>query len=261
MKTFKRLIALFVFSSIMVSCSQSGTKDQAFTAQDILAESEQKEWDLIVWGDSDMDPAYMFYSDYFEEDLGIKIITHIETDDIDFIEIPGALKDQELRDLIKEGDIIAFNIPIVRPSTGGACFDGKKDLINDGCFDVSIDEFTLTTQRTIQEIKNLVGEKGAMIRLQNSFVPLKIFKGTLGAEDRSQSCFECFTNYFAAQAEIANEQGIPLVDVFTLFHGENLQQDPYEKGYISADNIHVNRAGAEQIAKLYRQVGYEYWKP
>ncbi|MFL7890546.1 MAG: hypothetical protein ACK2UM_06450 [Anaerolineales bacterium] len=261
MKTFKGLIVLFVFSSIIVSCSQPGTKEQAFTAQNILAETGQKEWDLIVWGDSDMDPAYMFYSDYFEEDLGIKIVTHIETDDIDFIEIPDALEDQDLRDLIKDGDIIAFNIPIVRPSTGGACFDIRKDLINDGCFDVSLDEFTETTQRTIQEIKSLVGEKGAMIRLQNSYVPLKLFEGTQGSEDRSQGCFECFAEYFSAQAEIATEEGIPLVDVFTLFHGENHQQDPYEKGYISADNIHVNRPGAEEIAKLYRQVGYEYWKP
>ena len=106
-----------------------------------------------------------------------------------------------------------------------------------------------------------MGEKGAMIRLQNSYVPLKLFEGTQGSEDRSQGCFECFAEYFSAQAEIATEEGIPLVDVFTLFHGENHQQDPYEKGYISADNIHVNRPGAEEIAKLYRQVGYEYWKP
>jgi hypothetical protein len=261
MKTFKVLIVWIVFSSILVSCSQPGIKEQAFTAQNILAETGQEEWDLLVWGDSDMDPAYMFYSDYFEEDLGIKIVTHIETDDIDFIEIPDVLKDQELRELIKDGDIIAFNIPFVRPSTGGACFDDEQDMDSDGCFDISKDEYMNTTRETIREIKSLVGEKGAMIRLQNTFVPLKIFEGTQGSKDKLQNCFECFADYFAAQSVIAGEEGIPVVDVFTLFHGEDHDQDPYENDYISADKIHVNRAGAEEIAKLYRQVGYEYWKP
>jgi len=261
MKTRKLLVGLIFFSFAMVSCSQAGIEEQVLTAQDTLAETEQEKWDLIIWGDSDMEPAYMFYSDYFEEDLGIRIVTHIETGDIDFIEIENTFKDQELRELIKEGDIIAFNIPFVRPSTGGACFDNKKDMVSDGCFDISIDEFTETTQQTILEIKSLVGEKGAMIRLQNTFVPLKIFEGIQGSEDRSQNCFECFAEYYAAQAVIAAEEGIPLVDVFTLFHGEDHKQDPYENGYISADKMHENRAGSEEIAKLYRRVGYEYWKP
>ena len=53
----------------------------------------------------------------------------------------------------------------------------------------------------------------------------------------------------------------PVVNVFTLFHGADHTRDPYQKGIFGSDRLHGYRPGAEQIAKLYRRVGYQYWRP
>ena len=240
---------------------QPGNENKTLTAQDVLAGTEQTEWDLIILGDSDMTVSQMYYSKYFEEDLGIKIVRQYEPQDSPFSPLIQLQEDQELRAEIAEAEIIVFNIPFVRPIVGGACFDYNKKMEVDGCFDISIDEYKETTQNMIWEIKSLVGEKGAMIRLQNMLVPLRFWQDNLKLADRTQDCLECFVAYWDAQAEVAAQEGIPVIDVFTLFHGEDHDQDPYEKGYMASDLIHVNLVGAETIAKLYREVGYEYWKP
>ncbi len=255
------LIVFTGLSMILVSCSSASGVNGPLTARDILAETGQTEWDMLIIGDSDMDVSPMFYSKYFEEDLGIKIKTHRITLEPTLAELPDYLGDPELRKQISEAEIIIFNIPIVRPSTGGACFDPTKNLAQDGCFDSSIDELVEITRRIIQEMKSLVGEHGAMIRIQNNFVPTEIWLGKPGSEGLAHDCLECFADYWGAQAEIAAEEGIPVVDVFTLFHGADHKGDPYQKGYIGSDQLHVNRPGAEQIAKLYRRVGYQYWMP
>jgi hypothetical protein len=104
-------------------------------------------------------------------------------------------------------------------------------------------------------------DSGAMIRLQNMFVPTRWWQTHSSLADRTQPCFECYAAYWEAQAKVAEEEGIPVVDVFTLFHGPDHDQDPYDKGYFGGDPIHVNDDGAKAIADLYRKTGYEYWKP
>lgn len=255
------LIVLITMPIFIAACASTSVEGEPVTAFDILEKTEATEWDMVVLGDSDMDPAYMFYSDYYEEDLGVNIVTHVKTRPTTFTDFAHRLEDPQIRSLISEAEIIIFNIPIVLPSTGGACFDTRKNMETDGCFDVSMDEYVETTRQFIREIKNIVREKGAMIRLQNGYVPTMIFQGGTNGEDISQDCLECFAAFWAAQAEVASEENIPLVDVFTFFHGEDHQLDPYKNGYIGSDHMHVNYQGAQVIADLYRQVGYEYWKP
>ena len=114
----------------------------------------------------------------------------------------------------------------------------------------------------IHEIKNLLGPEGAMIRLQISFVPLQYWERNQFLEDRLEKCLECYSSYWEAQAHVAEDEGIPIVDVFTLFNGPEGNQDPYELGYFfDSDLLHVNFEGAKAIAELYQSIGYEYWLP
>jgi hypothetical protein len=255
------MIGFLLISAVSVSCSQTEDDYQTYTAQEVIQETGQTEWDLFVLGDSDMDPAYMFYSEYFEEDLGVRINTHRDTHTETISKFLQYLEDEEMRALLSEAEIIVFNVPIVRPESGGACFDPLQTIESDGCFAISQDEFLQATQRIIREIKSIVGDRGAMIRLQNSFAPIKLWQGEGSPDNLAQDCLECLAAYWGAQAQIAADEDIILVDVFTAFHGEGHQGDPYESEYIASDNIHMNRTGAEAIAQLYRQAGYEYWKP
>jgi hypothetical protein len=265
MKRSKLIIVLLsiALSAFGLSCAQRADQARVLSAPTVIAESGQTEWDLTVLGDSDMWNSFNFYSKYFEEDLGVSITVHNQT-------MGGApttrpltqLQEfQYLRDLISESEIVVFNVPFVNPGVGGACFISSYTFEDDGCFDMSMEEYAETTRAIITEIKSLVGDSGAMIRLQNMFIPTRWWETHSSLADRTQPCFECYAAYWEAQAKVAEEEGIPVVDVFTLFHGLDHDQDPYDKGYIGADLIHTNTDGAKAIADLYRETGYEYWKP
>jgi len=193
--------------------------------------------------------------------FGISIVVHDETASPEAPPAVALREDPELQALLSDAEIIIFNIPFVGPAIGGACWDQNRSFDESECFDVSIDEYSQWTLDMITEIKNLAGPDGAMIRLQNMFIPLRYWQRNLSPEKRLDTCLECFSAYWDAQAEIAASEGIPLVDVFTLFHGPDMDQDPYTQGYFDSDPIHVNAEGAKAIAEMYRSVGYEYWLP
>lgn len=272
-KLLRWMFVLFLITLLLTGCgpgqifgptvtlTSAQSSNSTITAQDILAETSQTEWDMVVFGDSDMWLSFEYYSEYFEEDLGIEIVVHSEIRPPTNFFVKQFLENQELQSLIAEAEIIVFNVPFVYPGVGGACFNYYKEIEVDGCFAVSKTEYQEMTRSMIREIKRLVGDKGAMIRLQNMFVPIEYWQDSIRLRDRTQACLECFAAYWEAQAEVAKEEGIQVVDVFTLFHGENHDQNPYEKGFIGSDQIHVNENGAQAIAELYREVGYEYWMP
>jgi lysophospholipase L1-like esterase len=252
------LIIIFI---IVGSCTSNSPDSNFATAQESIARDETKEWDLVILGDSDMWLSYEYYVPMFEEDLGIDIVVHNETR-------PGTLSptlvlrgNQHLQNLISEAEIIVFNVPFVFPGIGGACFIESLSLEEDGCFSITQEEYTEWTSEMITLIKELVGSHGAMIRLQNMFVPLEYWRQDEVLRERLDTCLACFASYWDAQAKVAEEEGIYLVDVFSLLHGFDGEQDPYEKGYFGSDIIHVNDEGAKAIAELYRSVGYEFWLP
>jgi len=253
---------LWVLIAIVISsCTFIPPERDLVTAQETIARDGAEEWDLVILGDSDLWLSYKYYVPMFEEDLGIDIVVHNEIR-------PGTLSptavlrgNQRLQDLISEAEIIVFNVPFVFPGVGGACFNQSLSLEKDGCFGVTQEEYAAWTSEMITLIKELVGPRGAMIRLQNMFVPLEYWRSNEVRQERLEACFECFSTYWDAQAEVAKDEGIPLVDVFSLLHGPNGDEDPYEKGYFDSDPIHVNDEGAKAIAELYRSIGYEYWMP
>jgi hypothetical protein len=205
--------------------------------------------------------SYKYYVPMFEEDLGIEIVVHDKTRPGVRSPATSLRGNQDLMDLVSDAEIIVFNVPFVYPGTGGGCFYQFLTIEDDGCFDVTQEEYVASTLELITIIKELAGSDGAMIRIQNMFVPLDYWKSHDVLRPRLETCLECFKSYWDAQAEVAEDEGIPLVDVYSLFHGPNSDQDPYAKGYFGADPIHVNDEGAKAIAELYRSIGYEYWLP
>ena len=154
----------------------------------------------------------------------------------------------------------AFNVPLSSPIMGGACFRSSVEL-DEGCFKETADEYAENTRQIIKEIKSLVDENGAMIILQSDFMPVNWWLEEVGLEDRIDFCLECFDSYYEAQAEVASKEGIPFKDVFHILNGENLDQNPADMGLVGDDGIHENDKGAKLVAELYRNAGFEIWKP
>jgi lysophospholipase L1-like esterase len=57
--------------------------------------------------------------------------------------------------------------------------------------------------------------------------------------------------------EIATRYDIPVARVYRDFNGPNGDENPADKGYIAADGMHNNGAGALRIAEILRELGYE----
>lgn len=260
-KTLRFALVLYYIVFLGACRTQPSTND-ILTAQDIIARDNPKEWELVVLGDSDMGLSYEFYGPLFEKDLGIPIRVHDKTREPTLSPLTELRENVELRSLISEAEIVIFNVPLVFQGAGGACWDHNLSFEEAGCFRISVEDYLELTLEMIHEIKNLVGPDGAMIRLQNGFVPLRYWEGNPYLEDRLGKCVECYASYWEAQARLAEEEGIPVVDVLTFLHGPERDQDPYELGYFfDSDPLHVNFAGAEVIAELYQSIGYEYWLP
>jgi lysophospholipase L1-like esterase len=57
--------------------------------------------------------------------------------------------------------------------------------------------------------------------------------------------------------QAAAENGISVAVVHLAFNGPEGDKNPEEEGYLSADGLHTNAAGAALIADLHRELGYE----
>lgn len=252
---------MFCLLTSITSCGIRSSDSEPITAQDMIARENATEWDLVVLGDSDMLLSYVYYGPLFEEDLGIPIVVHEATTPGTMTPVSALRQNEKLLSLISEAEIVVFNVPFV-PYAGGACFDQTLSFAEAECFGISVEEYAQSTREMIREIKKLVGTHGAMIRLQNTFMPLRYWEENRYLRDRSEKCVACYLSYRQAQAQVAESEGIPLVDVFALLNGPEGNQDPYELGYFfDSDPLHVNFEGAKAIADLYQSIGYEYWLP
>ncbi len=70
-------------------------------------------------------------------------------------------------------------------------------------------------------------------------------------------CRACWENYNKAIHIAADEMGVPVANVFDAWNGIDHTEDPNEKGYVRDDGEHPNEKGADVIANLIRNLGYE----
>jgi hypothetical protein len=217
--------------------------------------------DMLVFGDSDMMFAYEYYDDYYAEALGVPVTVYDRTRFPNPSELwVGWLQsDEDLRELIAMAEVVAFNVPLVAPSSGGYCFR-EEVALEDGCFRESLETYTANTRAIIQEIKSLAGDQPVIIRLQNGLVPVDWW-GEMGMAERVEPCLACYEQYFAALAQVAEEEGVGYIDVLHAFNGADLAQNPTTTGMLGDDGMHINDRGAQFVADLYRQAGAEAWEP
>lgn len=104
------------------------------------------------------------------------------------------------------------------------------------------------------EIFSLRAGQPTIIRAVDLYNPVISLHQGCGTEAVCTSCWETFS---AAIQQAAQEYGVPVVSVYDLFNGENHDQDPREKGYISSDGEHTNENGQQAIADLLSEAGYQ----
>ncbi len=204
------------------------------------------------------------YAAHLERDLGVKVKMHDwargELGSRRLLE--NLRTDPELRRDIGEAEVVIFNIgptaflnPANTYSFGspGAC--GGTD--NQDCLREALKEYKADTDAIIAEIVSLRSPSEALIRTMDSHEFM--------AQDwKAAGAFDVINTYKQDANEhviqVANEHYIPVARVYAAFRGPNGDEDPVDKGYVY-DGLHPTEEGADLVAELFRELGYEYAPP
>jgi hypothetical protein len=233
------------------------------TAATVIAASGDKEWDSVVIGDSSVAVPVYRMAKILEEDLGVKVKPHdVSKDGWNSEGTLRALRtDEKPRQDLCNADVITFivprwgfRVPIETYLMGppGSC--GGAD--NQDCLRQASKQFEADTDAIIAEIVSLRSPSDALIRTFDAHTYWPV------AESKQKGVFEGLNRYWQAANEylikVAGEHGIPVARVSQAFNGPNGDQDPMDNGYVIADHLHPSEKGFDVIAKLIRELGYEY---
>ncbi len=234
------------------------------TAATVIAARGDKEWDYVVMGDSLMFGLMPRYAAHLERDLGIKVIQHDRTLGGDHSSgLLNRLRTvPELRREIREAEVVIFDIPIAvfeipaytyAFGSPGDC--GGTD--NQDCLREALKVYKADTDAIIAEIVSLRSPSDALIRTMDTHQPMV-------EEWKAAGAFEVMNTYWQDANEhviqVAGEHHIPVARVYAAFMGPNGDEDPRDKGYVY-DGIHPTEEGADLMAELFRELGYEYAPP
>ncbi len=222
------------------------------------ATSEPPVWDYVALGDTVVtaagDYGYItYYSAYLEADLGVKVIQHnkgVVTSRSDQL-LDRLRNDQALRDEIREAEVVTVYIGMYDLvdvfSTKyliGAC--GGDD--NMDCIREMYKTLRANYDAIFDELLALCAP-GAIIRAATNYcTSIKKY-----GYDGDMSSFFVTLNEQIIQS--AAEHHIPLARVDVAFNGPAGNENAADKGYLL--NMHPSKLGAQVIADVHRELGYE----
>jgi len=219
---------------------------------------EPEEWTYVVLGDSTSWGFPDFYAKYIESDLGINVtVLNRSRSDLSSGRLLEMIReDQELRSEIENATVISYTAnPTdhigLRLSSGY----GKHD-----CSDEALEGYKADLEEIVSEIFALRQGSPTIIRAMDLYCPTygRWEKREDGMFDEYRRCFDAVNDVIR---QVAEENNIPLANVYDVFNGINHDEDPVEKGYILSDGEHTNRTGSQVIADVFRELGYEFITP
>lgn len=258
--TVKNKLLLFVGLIILSSLSACNT-----TESDVNATMEPGKWEYIVLGDS----ITSFYPKIlkaqieadFNGDVTIWVINRLRGGQTSSELLEFLQTDERLREEIQEAELITFYIPFGGCSDamstytdGGVC--GGED--NQDCVRECLDIYKADTTAIFAELVSLRSPSEALIRTHDIYQ----FYTSLIQEEKK---FEVINSYWReANAHVhatAEKFDIPVANVYDAFMGEDGVQPPEENGLVVSDMVHTTLQGAQLIADLLHELGYELAKP
>ena len=107
-----RLLLFLMVTTMAAGCTSSQTS--RLTTPTVIAETENKEWDYVIMGDSTIRELAYRYVGFLEQDLGVKVTVHDWTEDGQHSSsLLSDLKTNEsLRQDIRGAEVITFDIPV-----------------------------------------------------------------------------------------------------------------------------------------------------
>ena len=236
------------------------------SAPTVIAERDDKEWDYVALGDSITYAPFgqgfiNQYAKMLEQALGVKVNLHNWTvgDDHSSRLLERLRSDPELRQALREAEVITFEIPWNVVDKPWQTFEGIISGVcggadNQDCLRTAFDTYKADTDAIIAEIVSLRSPSEALIRTMDTY-QFRV------SESKDAGTFDVINRYWRDAnmhvIEEAARYNIPAARVYDAFMGKNGTEDPRDKGLVS-DGIHPTKEGAILIAELFRELGYAF---
>ncbi len=249
---------------------------------------ELEEWDLLIISDSSNWGVGQYYAKLIEADNDVKVNLHdcwngnqrivhalqtLQSGGIwsSFVAVGDKSCQKPLTDLVKEAEVmVLFGNP--RGSDGpvgaDACvagsyanknklpeFEAYKSNLLTSCAPEKWATYKTNLGLVIDEIYKLRDGRPLILRMTDLYIPTH---ASYKANDMDEVCTVCLSSFADAIRQVAAEHGVPVADTMAGFNGKDYLSDPVEAGYIKSDGIHPSDKGAQYIATLLQQTGYEY---
>ncbi len=228
----------------------------------VSSTAQVKEWDYVALGDSQSYGLFPRYAIFLEQDLGVKINLHNRTvGGQHSSELLRQLREnRDLQDALRKAKVVTFNVPLAVFRGRGPIFDagmcGGAD--NQDCLREAVKVYQEDTTAIFAELVSLCNPSKTLIRTMDTH-QLMI------RQAKAQGRFQVVKIYWQAAnkcvIEAATKHRIPVARVYEAFNGPNGDDDPQDKGLMSADELHPTPGGNDLLAKLFRELGYQYAPP
>jgi hypothetical protein len=253
-------IAALIILGVLSACSSQSSGMPAAALDDL------ESWDLLWITDTMGINVPHRFAAMIEEDTGKSVTVDIVHDSsLDIDEVLNALttgesdnfKLSQLADLIPDAEIIvfwAFPSEFYEPDNP---FDWKchphEPFYVDSCSAEDFDSYRESLSQVYQRFFELRAGQSTIVRTIDA---ASIRVAEWKASGVYEACRECWGYLDDAMRDVAESFNIPQAPLVEAFNGANWEGDPEDKGYIRL-NFEPNEVGAEVIAQLLRELGYE----
>ena len=224
-----------------------------------------KTWDYVALGDSwpagyGVEKSYVdYYAEFIEQDLGVQVEVHnFSVSGQSATLLLGQLRNNvEIREAIQAAEVITIytgwndlfrQLELYRREECG----GEDNL---DCIRERVVTLNANIDGILDEILSLTSTQDTLIRIAENGIPLMnswLDKGWF--EILRGPCYEDWSEHLIAAAEA---RGITVVYTYHVLNGPDGDQ-PMDESIMQSDAIHPNDEGHKLLARLHRDVGYEY---
>lgn len=226
---------------------------------------EPGEWDYIVLGDS----LTQFYPSKFkaliEENFDGEVTINMKNRCVGGQSSSELLEylqtDEKLREEIRDAELITFFIPFGGCEEAMAGYTEEADCggeDNQDCLRECLAIYKDDTNAIFEELVSLRSPSDALLRAHDVH---QFYTKLLQEKNK----FDVINGYWreanAHVVAVAEKYDIPCAHVYDAFMGEDGRQPPEDNGLVWSDMIHTSQEGAQLLADLLHQLGYELASP
>ena len=251
------LIALTAVGVLaFAACGGSDEADDA-TAGEIT----ESTWDVVILADSYLANVAEPYAEHVAEANDVDVVLHNEYTHLLPVKSLAEVLAADATvggwpELVSDAEVVVYfanPLGLIPEGQEENCGNGGARIMESHC-DGDWDPYREGLEQIAVEIKRLRDGQPTIIRTIQGYSPGVGSWEEAGVYD---DCLACDAYAREAEQAAADAQGVPIAQVWDEFNGPDHTEDPVEKGYIASDGFHPSLEGAQVIADLLHDLGYE----